>query len=165
MRLLVRAADRLLEVAAVVLLLSLLACVVLGVLFRLINDPLAWSDEIAQYFLVWTGFVGWVIATRKRGHIRIEVIATRLPRLGRTGLEVVIQLAMMGFGLAMAWHSLRLIERNWDVEAVSLPIPTGLIYLPLPAVGLIVALQAAGELVLALRGRAAEAASRAEAIN
>lgn len=165
MRLLVRAADRLLEVMAVVLLLSLLACVVLGVLFRLVNDPLAWSDEAAQYLLVWTGFVGWAIATRKRAHIRIDVIAARLPRLGRRGLEVVIQLALIGFGIAMTVHAWRLIGRNWDVEAVSLPIPSALLYLPLPIAGIAVALQGLGELVETLRGRGTTATGKAEAIN
>lgn len=164
MRLLARLADRLVEAAAVVLLLSLLAAVVLGVLFRLAGDPLAWSDEAAQYLLVWTGFVGWVIAARRRAHIRIDAVASRLPRPARTALEVAIQLALAGFGVALAIHSLRLIGRNWDVEAVSLPVPSAFLYLPLPFAGGAVALQAACDLVAALTGRRVEAVARPEAI-
>ena len=81
-------ADRLVYWAAVVLLLTLLAVVVLGVFFRQINQPLAWSDELAQYLLVWTGFVGWIIAARRRSHIRIMVFAEKLPRPVQAAMHV-----------------------------------------------------------------------------
>ena len=57
-----RLSDRLVELAAAILLLAMLAAVFLGVAFRLINQPLAWSDELAQYLMVWTAFVGWILA-------------------------------------------------------------------------------------------------------
>ncbi|MEJ1159921.1 TRAP transporter small permease [Prosthecomicrobium sp. N25] len=164
MRFAVRAVDRLVEALAVVLLLSLLAAVVLGVIFRQLGDPLAWSDEMAQYLLVWTGFVGWVIATRRRSHIRIDALASRLPGAAQKGLEALVQAAVAALGLGLAVHAVRLIERNWDVEAVSLPVPTGLLYLPLPFVGAVVALQALFELSAVLRGRPLRSASAAEAI-
>ena len=59
-------ADRLLRWSAVVLLLTLLASVLVGVISRQLNAPVAWSDELAQYLLVWTAFVGWIIASRRR---------------------------------------------------------------------------------------------------
>ena len=58
--------DRLVRYAAVALLLTLLATVVAGVVSRQLNAPLAWTDELAQYLLVWTGFTGWIIAARRR---------------------------------------------------------------------------------------------------
>ena len=73
-----RISGRLVEAAAVVLLLTMLATVSLGVAFRLAGEPLAWSDELGQYLLVWTAFAGWIIASRWRSQIRIGLIVDRL---------------------------------------------------------------------------------------
>ena len=115
-------ADRLVYWAAVVLLLTLLAVVVLGVFFRQINQPLAWSDELAQYLLVWTGFVGWIIAARRRSHIRIMVFAEKLPRPLQAALEIATQVAVVVFAGVLLRYSWALIERTWDVESIALPI-------------------------------------------
>ena len=58
MKSLVAFTDRLVRAAAVGLLLALLVAVLLGVASRQLNAPLAWTDELAQYLLVWTGFTG-----------------------------------------------------------------------------------------------------------
>jgi TRAP-type transport system small permease protein len=124
--------DGALRLAAVMLMLALLASVVIGVLARLINQPVAWSDEAAQYLLVWTGFAGWMIAARRRSHIRITVFLERLPHGARMAAEVVIQLALIGFAGALLAYGWPLIGRNWDIDWVSLPLPSGLLYLPIP---------------------------------
>ena len=66
MKSLVALSDRRVRAAAVGLLLALLVAVLLGVASRQLNAPLAWTDELAQYLLVWTGFTGWIIAARRR---------------------------------------------------------------------------------------------------
>lgn len=146
------AADRVTRAAAVLLLLSLLACVFLGVVFRQFNNPLAWSDEMAQYLLVWTGLIGWIIATRRRSHIRITVFADKLPGVARRALEIAIQLGILVFGAILARYSFGLIERTWDVESVSLPLTTAVLYMPVPVAGLALILQAIVEIGEALRG-------------
>ncbi|MCU0818135.1 MAG: TRAP transporter small permease [Beijerinckiaceae bacterium] len=137
-----RLLDSALRVGAVLLMFALLACVVIGVAMRAVNNPVAWSDETAQYLLVWTGFIGWMIATRRRSHIRITVLLDGLPRAGKKLAETVIQLAIIGLALALLRWGWPLIGRNWDIEWVSLPLPAGLIYLPIPLLALVVAAQA-----------------------
>lgn len=150
--------DSALRALAALLLAGLLACVVLGVLFRQLGHPLAWSDEMAQYFLVWTGFAGMVIASRKRLHIRIDIIISRLPGLSRRLVEVAIQGAIALLGAVMLWHSLTLIARNWDMESISVPLTAAVLYLPLPAAGLFILLQALAEAWQAAAGRMAAGA-------
>ena len=50
----------------------------------------------------------------------------------------------MAFGVLMLRYGFGLIERTWDVEAISLPISSAIIYLPLPALALALILQGAG---------------------
>jgi TRAP-type C4-dicarboxylate transport system permease small subunit len=147
---LARLLDRGLRIAAVALLSALLAAVVIGVVSRQAGSPVTWSDEAAQYLLVWTGFVGMMIAARRREHIRITVLVDRLPAQARRGAEVLIQLAVLCFALALLLHGWRLIGRNWDVEWVSLPLPAGLLYVPVPFAALLLAGQALGEIAAAL---------------
>ena len=147
-----RLSDRLVEAAAVILLLAMLASVFLGVVFRLANEPLAWSDELAQYLLVWTGFVGWVLASRRRSHIRINVIIDRLSAPTRRGAEIGIQLLVAALGVILLTKSFGLITRNVDVEWVSLPLSVALVYIPMPIAGFAVLVQAFVQIAEAVRG-------------
>jgi TRAP-type transport system small permease protein len=145
--------DRLVRMAAVLLVLSLLASVMIGVISRQFNRPVIWSDEMAQNLLVWTGFIGWMIAARKRSHIRITIFIDRLPRTIRLAAEVVIQLSVIVLALALLRYGTPLIERNWDIEWISLPLSSGLLYLPIPFAALVLIGQAIVDIRFALAGR------------
>ena len=147
-----RLADRLLEVAAVLLLLAMLGAVFFGVVFRALNRPLAWSDELSTYLLVWVGFVGWIIAGNRGSHIRILVLLDRLPPLLRRWAEVLIQILVAFFGLVLLTRSFGLIQRNADVMWVSLPLSVALVYIPVPIAGFAVVCQSALAIARALRG-------------
>lgn len=143
--------DRALRVIAVILLLALLIAVMTGVVSRQLGDPVSWSDEAAQYLLVWTGFAGWMIGARAREHIRINVAIDLLPGPARRGAEVLIQLCVIVFALSLLWWGTPLIERNWDVEWISLPLPAGLLYLPIPFAAALLIGQALLEAAEAIR--------------
>jgi TRAP-type C4-dicarboxylate transport system permease small subunit len=145
--------DRIVRAAAVALLLSLLVAVLLGVLSRQLNAPLAWTDELAQYLLVWTGFVGWIIAARRRSHIRITVFAEKLPAGAGRVLEVVTQVAIILFAAVLIRYSFALIERNWDVESIALPISGAALYIVMPLAGFALILQALAEIGDVVAGR------------
>lgn len=153
MKSLLHLSDRIVRLSAIVLLLALLVTVVLGVASRQLNAPLAWTDELAQYLLVWTGFVGWIIASRRRAHIRITVIADRLPASVGRLLEVLTQVAIIVFAAVLIRYSFGLIERNWDVESIALPITSAALYVVMPLAGIALILQALAEIGDVLAGR------------
>jgi TRAP-type C4-dicarboxylate transport system permease small subunit len=146
-------ADRLLRWSAVVLLLTLLATVLVGVVSRQLNAPVAWSDELAQYLLVWTAFVGWIIASRRRSHIRITVFADKLPGPLSLALELLTQGLIVLFAAVLLRYSFGLIDRTWDVESIALPITAAALYVVMPLAALALILQAIGDAALALVGR------------
>jgi TRAP-type C4-dicarboxylate transport system permease small subunit len=145
--------DRLLRWSAVVLLMTLLASVLIGVVSRQINAPVAWSDELAQYLLVWTAFVGWIIAGRRRSHIRITVFADKLPPALGLALELLTQGLVVLFAVVLMRHSFGLIDRTWDVESIALPVTTAALYIVMPLAALALILQALGDAALALAGK------------
>ncbi len=151
-----RLADRLLKAAAVLLILAMLGAVFFGVVFRFLNRPLAWSDELSTYLLVWVGFVGWIIAGNRGSHIRIRVLLDRLRGRGRQIAEVAIQILVAAFGFVLMTRSFGLIGRNLDVMWVSLPLSVALVYIPIPIAGFAVVCQSLVAIARALRGDVAE---------
>jgi len=146
-----RLVDGGLRAAAVMLLLALLAAVMAGVVTRQLGDPVSWSDEAAQYLLVWTGFTGWMIGARAGEHIRITVLLDRLPDAARRWAEALIHLSVAALALGLLWWGTPLIERNWDVEWISLTLPAGLLYVPIPFAAALLTGQALLDAAAALR--------------
>src|SRR5688500_8285024 len=153
-----RLADRLTEAAAVVVLLALLGSVVLGVISRALNEPVVWSDELARYLMVWLALIGWTLATRRRAHIRITIVLDRLPMTAWRAVEAAIQAALAVFGALLVRDGLTLVDRNLDIEAVSMPLPAALLYVPILFAGLATSLQALAQALEVLTGQAAPGA-------
>lgn len=150
---LVRFCDRTIEAFAVVVLLAMLTAVMLGVITRAYDDPLIWTDEASRYLLVWTAALGWVIASRRRVHIRITFFVDLLPKSFRHGIEVLLQAAVALFGLLLIWQGAELVERNYDLEATAMPISVSWLYMPLILIGVFVLLQGLAEAAQAMTGR------------
>lgn len=150
---LARWSDRAIEALAVIVLIAMLTAVMLGVITRALDDPLIWTDELSRYLLVWAAALGWVLASRRRVHIRITFFIDFLPERLHRLAEVIIQLAVALFGLLMIWQGAELVERNYDLEATAMPISVGWIYAPMVLVGVYVVFQALVECSDAFAGR------------
>ena len=139
--------DRAIQWLAVGLTVVLLIVVMLGIVTRAAGEPLIWTDEISRFLMVWVAVAGWLLATRRRAHIRIRFFQDMLPRRAWRGAEIVIQCGIVVLGLLLAWYGLDIVERNRDMEALSLPLSLAWMYVPIVAAGLLTAAQAAGEIV------------------
>lgn len=78
-----------------------------------LNDSLAWTEEVARYLLICVTFVGAAVAVRKSTHIRVEFLYRRLPPraarvLGRT--VDVIQVAFFAVCSLVAWKLIRIMH-------------------------------------------------------
>jgi len=152
---LTRAFDRALRALAAIAITAMALTVLAGVVSRALNDPLAWTDEGARILMIWVATLGWVLATRSRAHIRIRFFRDLLPPLPWGLSEIVINAAVVLFGLLLATYGIELVRRNLDVEATSLPLSMAWLYLPLLVGGVATALQAVAEATeVALRLRA-----------
>ena len=43
----------------------------------ILNDSLAWTEEIARYGLMWRDFIGGAMVTRRNSHIAVELLLQR----------------------------------------------------------------------------------------
>ncbi len=129
------------------LLLSLLACVLSGIITRALGEPLIWTDEGARFLMVWLACTGWMIATRRRAHVRIRFFQSLLPPRGWRAAEVVIQAGVAVLGVTIAWFGVALVGKNIDLDATSLPLSMAFLYVPLIPAGLVTACQGVAEMV------------------
>ena len=137
--------DRALAVFGAALLVCLMTDVLLGVITRALGDPLDWTDEGARFLMVWLASTGWMIATRKRAHVRIRFFQNLLPVRLWGLVERVIQASLVLLGGVIAWFAVGLVGRNADLDATSLPISMAWIYVPLIPAGALMAAQALGQ--------------------
>ena len=147
-----RFAERAVDVLAIVTFSGMFACVLAQVIFRyFLNDPLTWSDELARYLFVWCAFLGWVIAARRRSHLAITMMQSRLSARPRAALAVCAALAAVAFAIILSYYGVQITLRNADVETPSLFFTIGVVYAIVPVAALAVALHAISDLVAAVR--------------
>jgi TRAP-type C4-dicarboxylate transport system permease small subunit len=151
LRAVARAFDKAALFVCCALVTALLVCVSLGALTRGLGEPLIWTDELSRFLMVWLAVFGWIVASRKRIHVRIRFFQDRLPKRGHQATEIAIQFAMTLFGALVAVYSVGLIGKNHDLEATTLPISMAWMYAPMVLGGAITALQGASEILQALR--------------
>ena len=147
LRRLVGAFDKAAACIACALVVALLVVVMLGVITRTLGDPLIWTDELSRFLMVWLAVFGWILASRKRIHVRIRYFQDLLPTRFHRMVELAIQIAVTLFGAFVFWYSFGLVAKNIDLEATSLPIVMAWMYVPMVLAGLVTALQGAREVV------------------
>jgi TRAP-type C4-dicarboxylate transport system permease small subunit len=161
LRRLVAAFDHAAAFASCALVVALLIDVSLGAITRTLGDPLIWTDELARFLMVWLAVLGWIVASRKRLHVRIRFFQDLLPASGHRSVEIAIQLAMVVFGALLLAYGVGLVGKNLDLEATTLPLSMAWMYVPLLPAGAVTLAQGIRELVgvLVAKPRAAPSAS------
>jgi TRAP-type C4-dicarboxylate transport system permease small subunit len=96
--------ERLLEAITVLLIISLAAVVVLGVIYRWAGEALSWYDEIASVQLAWLTYYGASLAALKRTHIGVPGLIKAVSPLYRVPLVILAELVIIGFFLMLAWY-------------------------------------------------------------
>lgn len=100
------------RVAAVLLVAAIAAVVAAGVFWRyVLNDALAWSEELAKFMMLWLVFVGAPIALRLGDHVAIQMLPNALsPRL-RSALMVALSVVI---ALFCAMLTVKSAEFTWN---------------------------------------------------
>jgi TRAP-type C4-dicarboxylate transport system permease small subunit len=93
-----------------------------------LNDSLAWTEEIARYALMWLTFIGAAVVARKNVHISVEVLLHYLPKTSARvllGLVDTIKLLFMGL---LAYFGWAIVERMQWQRMVIIDLPMSIVY-------------------------------------
>ncbi|WP_017756228.1 TRAP transporter small permease [Calidifontibacillus oryziterrae] len=123
------------------LLTILIIAVFAQVVFRFVlEQPLAWTEELARYCLVWITFLGAAYAMSKKAHIGLEFFKDRLPKLGRDFLTILSALVSIAFFVILLVQGYELVNRSMAQLSPVLRLPMGVVYavMPISAILLII---------------------------
>lgn len=119
--------------------------VMLGIVSRGFGEPLVWTDEVSRFLMIWLAVAGWLITSRRRGHIRIRFFHDLLPTRLWWLSETLMQTALIVCGVLLAVFGVELVRRNLDIEATTVPVAMAWIYAPIVLAGVVMMLQGAVE--------------------
>ena len=126
--------DRVLTWVCVVLFAALVLDVMWQVVTRqILNNPSAWSEELAKYLFIWLGLFGAALVFGERGHVAVDLLVQRSPRKVQLVLMVLVQLAILAFAvLVLVWGGIRVSNLAWDQNLTGLPVNVGWLYTARP---------------------------------
>lgn len=116
----------------------MVVAVFLQVMFRFFMDqPLAWTEELARYLLVWLTFLGSAYAMSIKAHIGTEYIQKFLsPLVNKVVLSLAALLSILFF-LVMIYQGYLLSIRSMTQTSPSLLLPMGYVYMVIPISGVL----------------------------
>lgn len=78
----------------------------------ILNDSLAWTEEIARYGLMWVVFIGGAMVTRRNTHIAVELLSNVMkPGPMRQVLLAAVDIVKLAFLAFLAFISVTITER------------------------------------------------------
>jgi TRAP-type C4-dicarboxylate transport system permease small subunit len=137
--------GRIIEIASgtvcVILLAGLFATTLLGVFFRYImTSPFEWTEEMARFLMLGTGFLGINIALRHDAHIKIDLVVKMLPNKVSKFLDYFIAALLAFFLMMLMWKGYLMTTRTMMTGA-ALPISMFWPYLAVPLGALLTIMQ------------------------
>jgi TRAP-type C4-dicarboxylate transport system permease small subunit len=94
-----------------------------------LNDSLAWTEEIARYGLMWIVFIGGIMVTRRNTHIAVELLSNVMqPGPARAALLALVDFIKLFFLGLLAWLSLTITERMHLQRMTVFDLPMSYVY-------------------------------------
>ncbi|MDO8878660.1 MAG: TRAP transporter small permease [Pseudolabrys sp.] len=76
------------------------------------NDSLAWTEEVARYGLMWVVFIGGAMVTRRKTHIAVELLSNVMkPGPRRAALLAFVDFVKLAFLAFLAYTSVTITDR------------------------------------------------------
>lgn len=94
-----------------------------------LNDSLAWTEEIARYGLMWVVFVGGAMVTRRNTHIAVELLSNVMkPGPLRSALLAFVDFVKLAFLGLLAFVSWTITARMHFQRMTVFDLPMSYVY-------------------------------------
>ena len=135
-------------------LVALMSIMVLNVLWQVasryvLSAPSLFTDELANFLLIWVGLLGAAYAAGQKAHLSIDILPSQLTGEKKKKLNLIIGILTILFALTvMVIGGSRLVYLTWSLEQLSatLRVPLGYIYLVIPISGILIIYYAIADL-------------------
>ena len=127
-------------------LIILMSCMVLDVTWQvftrfILQHPSSFTEELANYLLIWIGLLGASYAFRTKAHLGVDILTARFRRINGYLIEILINGFVFLFALfvmVIGGFKLVLLTYNLNQISAAMRIKICYIYSVIPVSGLLI---------------------------
>ena len=93
-----------------------------------LNDSLAWTEELAKYLMVWVACLVAPWAYRENLNVSIEMFADALPKVLRRVSEIIITILVIVISALFFKQSVAFWQGGFEIYASSMPVKLAYFY-------------------------------------
>lgn len=94
-----------------------------GIVFRLANWTVPWTNEAAQLILIWLMFAGANLGTYYREHVGVTLLPDRLRGRARLAVLLFIQFAVLVFSVYVLVAGIRFVDLQQMMGGTTFSLP------------------------------------------
>jgi TRAP-type C4-dicarboxylate transport system permease small subunit len=98
---------------------------------------LVWIEEAARAMFIWLCFLGAAVGVRRRGHFRLELIESFLPRAGRRTAQIAAHASLGALGMGLVLTGVTMVSDSAGQYTNALNLPLALVYSAIPVSGVL----------------------------
>ncbi|MDR1828338.1 MAG: TRAP transporter small permease [Methylobacteriaceae bacterium] len=120
------------------------------------NSPLSWGEQLAQFSFIWMTLLGAALATRTNDNLAVTALYERFTGKRKHALQILIDLTVIVVAILWAYSGILQIMYTWDLFEAGINIRLGIVYLVFPVAFALTMLFAAEDIiknVAMLRGK------------
>ncbi len=112
-----------------------------------LNETPTWVEQVALLLVVWITFLGAAVGVRRGTHLSVDFIREAAPGPLRSGAHFICILALIFFGVMLAWQGFVMFERTAQRVVPLLGISEGWRAIPVSLGGAMITLFALDHLI------------------
>ena len=137
--------------ACLFLALIIFSCFVQVFTRYVMNNSLAWTEEMARYSFVWMSMLASSVAVRSGNHAAVNILENKLPGRAKAVHRVIIHLFIVVGAAFMITQGMKMMGAVSGKPSTVLRIPMQYIYMAIPVGGFGILVQAVDKILTAFR--------------
>ncbi len=122
--------EEILKVIVFIFLALMVVNIFGNVLLRYVfRYPIAWTEELARYLMIWFGFIGMSLALKYDEHVYISFVTKLFPKKVERFLIFLSRIVMLIFLIAVLIYSIKVIPVLSRQKSTALQVPMYIPYL------------------------------------
>ncbi|MBJ7537255.1 TRAP transporter small permease [Marinomonas transparens] len=105
-----------------------------------LNDTPTWVEQMALLLVTNITFLAAAVGIHERTHLSVDILSLVVPKRASQVIDIVIDMTILVFGLAMAIYGKELVDFAWFRTVPLLGISDGIRYFPVVASGVLMSL-------------------------
>ena len=150
-----KALEDIVQSAANIFLIAILTLVFAEVISRYVfGRSYGFMEEFSKWSQIWMAYLMLGVLEKTRGHIKIDILYTRLPKRYQTILFLVFDVITLIFCILLFWSGIET-ARNWRlldyISSIEIAVPMWIIMLSAPLGAFLLAFFAIKNLIVDIR--------------